>query len=95
MSGAYIAHDSVLGKNVIISHGARLLRYTTVDDFSNTGANATTSKNDHRNALWLVNSFVKGELYSGLIYIKKIKFLVLIKSELKTLNCLMKRNKNY
>ena len=42
MSGAYIAHDSVLGKNVIISHGARLSGYTTVDDFSNIGANATT-----------------------------------------------------
>ena len=77
MSGAYIAHDSVLGKNVIISHGARLSGYTTVDDFSNIGANATTHQKTTIGMCVMVgaNSFVKGELNSGLIYVEKNKIL--------------------
>ena len=64
MSGAYIAHDSILGKNVIVSHGARLSGYTTVDNFSNIGANATTHQKTTIGMCVMVgaNSFVKGEL---------------------------------
>ena len=77
MSGAYIAHDSVLGKNVIISHGARLSGYTTVNDFSNIGANATTHQKTTIGMCVMVgaNSFVKGELKSGLIYVEKNKII--------------------
>ncbi len=77
MSGAYIAHDCILGKNVIVSHGARLSGYTTVNNFSNIGANATTHQKTTIGMCVMVgaNSFVKGELNSGLIYVEKNKIL--------------------
>ena len=77
MGGAYIAHDCILGKNVIVSHGARLSGYTTVNNFSNIGANATTHQKTTIGMCVMVgaNSFVKGELNSGLIYVEKNKIL--------------------
>ena len=95
MSNAYIAHDSVLGNNVTHCSWGEIVGYTTVSDFSNIGANATTHQKTNIGMCVMVgaNAFVKGELKSGLIYVNKNKFLVLTKLVLKMLHYQKMKNK--
>lgn len=77
MSSAYIAHDCTLGNKVVISHGARLSGYTNIGRYSNIGASAVTHQKTSIGECVMVgaNSFVKGNLLSGLIYVQNNKII--------------------
>jgi|TARA_B100000902_G_scaffold274249_1_gene260124 UDP-N-acetylglucosamine acyltransferase len=77
MSSAYIAHDCTLDNKVVISHGARLSGYTNIGRYSNIGAGAVTHQKTSIGECVMVgaNSFVKGNLLSGLIYVQNNKII--------------------
>ena len=77
MSSAYIAHDCTLDSKVVISHGARLSGYTKIGKYSNIGAGSVTHQKTSIGECVMVgaNSFVKGHLLSGLIYVQNNKII--------------------
>lgn len=71
MNHSYIAHDVKIMDNSIITSGVRILGFVIIGKEVYLGANCTVHQNSLIGDLALIgaNSFLKGEAYSGLVYV--------------------------
>lgn len=71
MNHSYIAHDCLVGNDSVIAPGVRVLGSVRIGKEVYLGANSTVHQNSELEDLCLLgaNSFAKGNLLSGLIYV--------------------------